>query len=103
MPFRVMSRSWRPDLLGRTFLVDDDVLGVKNFLNLFGVTVGGFFNFCPLCVVLRGRSGEELMFSWSNAILCRSYWLDGDEKEGISFMTALPLTKHDLDNECRPE
>jgi hypothetical protein len=98
-----MSRSCRPDLLGRTFFVDDDVLGVKNFLNLLGVTVGGFFSFCPLCVVLRGRSGEELMFSWSKAILCSSYWLEGDEKVGISFMIAGSLTEHSLANDCRPE
>jgi hypothetical protein len=45
MPFRVMSRSCRPALLGCVFFVEDDVLGVKNFLNLLGVTVGGFLSF----------------------------------------------------------
>lgn len=58
-PFFVMSLSWRAALVWLLLLDERVARGVKNFLNLFGVTVGGLFGlwlitesaFSPSCEI----------------------------------------------------
>ena len=81
-PSCVMSLSCRPALLCRPPWLDNELLrGVKNLVNRFGVTVGGFFGLSVLerkedAASLRDFNGDEGRMSWSTRMVERhSDWL----------------------------
>ena len=81
-PSRVMSLSCRPALLCLPPRLDSELLrGVKNLVNRFGVTVGGFFGLSVLerneaATSLRDFNGDEGRMSWSTRMVERhSDWL----------------------------
>lgn len=81
-PSWVMSLSCRPALLCRPPWPDNELLrGVKNLVNRFGVTVGGFFGLSVLerneaAASLRDFKGDEGRMSWSTRMVERhSDWL----------------------------
>lgn len=66
--------------------------GVKNLVNRFGVTVGGFLGFNELersdeAASLRDLSGDEGRMSWSTStVVGHSCWLSWEEVKGSSAM-----------------
>lgn len=93
IPFCVISLNCLPALLCRPPRPDSVLLrGVKNLLNRFGVTVGGFLGLSELerraaAVSLRDLSGDEGRTSWSRTSTARlSFWLPCDEEKGSSAM-----------------
>ena len=88
-----MSLSCRPALLCLPPRLDSELLrGVKNLVNRFGVTVGGFFGLSVLerneaATSLRDFNGDEGRMSWSTRMVERhSEWLSWEEGKGSSAM-----------------